>query len=505
MWVDITTSWIVRNWIRHFIVFLYVQVVFSRPSCNPQQYPKDRRCCSKCPPGTFAFVLCTGTSDTICRPCGSNEYQPDWNNETRCQTQKFCDKGRGFDPVRPENRTAAVPCRCLPGLQCSLVNCEFCERMKVCPPGYGLAVGETGRGSCAECRPGFFSNVSSATEPCRPWTDCKALGRAEKQPGTEKTDAVCGPHVPGSTTSWVVVGVLSVIVVISLVILLLFCCKDKLKSLSENVRACVQDLKSNTMCQEAAQQNGTLEIKSLIRQEGDLQESLNACGNSEKPAPGGDSEAPTGGCSCVLALKEPMEVGENEDCSQAVAPCSCRDGEGGGGRPLLEPAICGGCPEGGTELCGRSLQHGAPEAGEGRAGGDARAEADDRQGAPCCHSTDSTAKVPLSLASDGDQGLSLHLSTGDVSQGPEPECPGQTVAAGHVTGNGNTTFISNGQVMNFSGDVIVVYVSQNSQGDSGDLEEAFASPVQEETNKEGFEGVAKPKTSTALQEDTLMF
>lgn len=34
---------------------------------------------------------------------------------------------------------------------------------------------------------------------------------------------------------------------------------------------------------------------------------------------------------------------------------------------------------------------------------------------------------------------------------------------GNVTGNSNSTFISSGQVMNFKGDIIVVYVSQNSQ------------------------------------------
>nr|XP_044991228.1 tumor necrosis factor receptor superfamily member 11A-like [Jaculus jaculus] len=34
---------------------------------------------------------------------------------------------------------------------------------------------------------------------------------------------------------------------------------------------------------------------------------------------------------------------------------------------------------------------------------------------------------------------------------------------GNVTGNSNSTFISSGQVMNFKGDIIVVYVSQTSQ------------------------------------------
>ncbi|NXT37921.1 TNR11 factor, partial [Pelecanoides urinatrix] len=56
-------------------------------------------------------------------------------------------------------------------------------------------------------------------------------------------------------------------------------------------------------------------------------------------------------------------------------------------------------------------------------------------------------------------------------------------ASGNVTGNSNSTFISSGQVMNFKGDIIVVYLSQNSQEGataSGPSEENVGSPVQEE-------------------------
>ncbi|XP_061202645.1 tumor necrosis factor receptor superfamily member 11A isoform X2 [Neopsephotus bourkii] len=55
--------------------------------------------------------------------------------------------------------------------------------------------------------------------------------------------------------------------------------------------------------------------------------------------------------------------------------------------------------------------------------------------------------------------------------------------SGNVTGNSNSTFISSGQVMNFKGDIIVVYLSQNSQegaAASGPSEENVGSPVQEE-------------------------
>ncbi|XP_035283988.1 tumor necrosis factor receptor superfamily member 11A-like isoform X1 [Anguilla anguilla] len=554
MGVDITTSWIIHIWIRQLIVCVCAQVVFSKPSCGPHQYVRDKRCCKKCEPGKYMLDLCTSKDDTICRSCGPNEYQPDWNNETRCLTQKFCDRGRGFEPDRPENHTAAVPCRCRPGLQCSLVNCEYCEKMPVCRPGYGITVAETtGRGSCAECRPGLFSNVSSAIEPCRPWTDCKALGRVEKEPGTSETDAVCGPHVPGSTISWAIVAVLSVITAISLVILFLFCCKDKLKSLTENVRTCVQDLKRNSMLQETAltpydgvhgTQNRTLEITCLIRQEGDPkasqcasaggmpehaaavqttggagEPSAGACRESWEPAPAppppsSGSGSGSGSCSCALSLKEPLEVGENEDCSQAVAPpCSCPDRAAE--RPLLEPPVCdGNCSGESPAACPRCARpHGScdPCPGSGgrveRRGGASEGGVGERDcGAGAGRrSTDSATKAPLSLVSDCEPGLPLHLSTGDLTQGPELEGASHSVAAGHVTGNSNTTFISNGQVMNFSGDVIVVYVSQDSQADSGDLEEAFPNPVQEETTKEGFEVVTKPKTSQPPQENVSVF
>ncbi|XP_014385124.1 PREDICTED: tumor necrosis factor receptor superfamily member 11A [Myotis brandtii] len=48
---------------------------------------------------------------------------------------------------------------------------------------------------------------------------------------------------------------------------------------------------------------------------------------------------------------------------------------------------------------------------------------------------------------------------GPGSGSPSSEQP---PASGNVTGNSNSTFISSGQVMNFKGDIIVVYVSQNS-------------------------------------------
>ncbi|KAJ8376561.1 hypothetical protein SKAU_G00071410 [Synaphobranchus kaupii] len=136
----------------------------------------------------------------------------------------------------------------------------------------------------------------------------------------------------------------------------------------------------------------------------------------------------------------------------------------------------------------------------------ARADGDYRQNEPCCCSIDSTTVPMLSSDTDNEQDSTQEkLSVRDLSLDLDTESSSQSsdlpLTSGHVTGNNNTTFISNGQVMNFSGDVIVVYVSQNSQSSGGGPEEAFCSPVQEESSEEDFQGVTKPKMNTVPQED----
>ncbi len=44
--------------------------------------------------GKFLFTHCDGSSSTKCLDCGLEEYQPDWNSDTKCIPQKFCDEGQ---------------------------------------------------------------------------------------------------------------------------------------------------------------------------------------------------------------------------------------------------------------------------------------------------------------------------------------------------------------------------------------------------------------------------
>ncbi|XP_023654781.1 tumor necrosis factor receptor superfamily member 11A [Paramormyrops kingsleyae] len=518
MRVDFTTVWIFRGWIPHLVIILYAQAALSRPPCTQFQYLKDKRCCDKCKPGTYAFAPCTSTEKTICRPCGSKEYQPDWNNETKCHPQKFCDKEKGFIPDPAENHTAAVPCQCKPGSHCAIVNCEYCEKINNCTAGYGLTMGkQTGRGLCVPCQHGFFSSGAS-TEPCKPWTNCKVLGKTEKQAGSDKTDSVCGHVISGISPLWVIVAVLLSLVLICLVILSMFCYKEKLKPLSENLRTCVQTMKSTRIQQEAHYMRSHGPQNHVLLYEEESHGPPNACPSvrltcEELPASTDHQGAPvgahselsegeplsSGSCSCMLSARGPLEVGENEDCSQAVAPgvCSC------GADPTQEPpSYQDFCPGqlGHSASCDLSLDCGsqttrhAQTVCEGALSSGPPGDESDRLNEPCCCSIDSTVAPLQSVDQNTDQALSLHdgnkenvpavktsLELGLEVSGLSSDTP---TTSGQVSGNNNTTFISNGQVMNFSGDVIVVYVNQGSQAEENTREEACGSPVQEESTEE---------------------
>lgn len=101
-----------------------------------------------------------------------------------------------------------------------------------------------------------------------------------------------------------------------------------------------------------------------------------------------------------------------------------------------------------------------------------------------------------------------HPSQGRLpAQIPDSLCASLFLSpAGSVTGNSNSTFISSGQVMNFKGDIIVVYVSQNSQegpaAPGGGAGEPAGHPVQEESppRRDSFAGLGPrfPDACTGL-------
>lgn len=58
----------------------------SKPILHQQGFPLNA--------GKYVFDHCDGSSRTTCLDCGRDEYQPDWNSDTKCIPQKFCDEGQ---------------------------------------------------------------------------------------------------------------------------------------------------------------------------------------------------------------------------------------------------------------------------------------------------------------------------------------------------------------------------------------------------------------------------
>ncbi|XP_026035489.1 tumor necrosis factor receptor superfamily member 11A isoform X2 [Astatotilapia calliptera] len=510
-----------------------------------------------------------------------------------------------------ENSIEEEPCRCVEGFQCYPINCEFCEKIPTCRPGQGLETKHDQRKVCEPCPKGFFSDKDD-DEPCKPWTNCKADGSKEIKQGSAEADAGCGPRDPVIPMSfWVMVSVLSIIIILCPLILLLFCYKDKMKLLSVNLRSCVQNLKRTRIQQETlaplyhsgagggigggsgASKCTPCEVTKLIDQAPSSPTDNPSCtlpisvpdvkvslpfikemteeGGTERKTPMEDqskrsgepeevseeevmsvSRLLTGSCMCVIPVHEPLEVGENEDCSQAVSPgtpgsCSCggldgeRDGGGSGKEakdgnlkkvstsqsgvaplvslspPLLHTSTAvqstSPLPELYLPLSQMSpefkfhLKERSPTKWEGLY----RLMSTDSTSTE--HSTTSAMtsvtpllpspsvgelymdKPPEATAPEQDQGVPCGDSRDNKlsSQESELECSPESLqsqladpnlTSGQVSGNHNTTFISSGQVMNFSGDVIVVCVSQTSHGsDEVERDDGFGNPVQEEATE----------------------
>uniref|UniRef100_A0A8B9FCA2 TNF receptor superfamily member 11a n=1 Tax=Amazona collaria TaxID=241587 RepID=A0A8B9FCA2_9PSIT len=157
-----------------------------------QHYEYSGRCCTKCEPGKYMSARCTGTSDSVCKPCGPNEYMDVWNEEEKCLLHKICDQGKALREVNPGNSTFQRQCACTVGYHWN-EDCDCCQRNTICAPGFGVKhpVQQDQDTMCIPCPRGYFSKVASSTDECKSWTNCTALGMTEDMPGTEKSDVIC--------------------------------------------------------------------------------------------------------------------------------------------------------------------------------------------------------------------------------------------------------------------------------------------------------------------------
>ncbi|OCT71446.1 tumor necrosis factor receptor superfamily member 3 [Xenopus laevis] len=104
-------------------------------NCGEHEYfhLKHKKCCSKCPPGTYASSQCNATSNTTCTPCPADFYNEKWIYANRCKMCWPCPKDTGLVATVNCSATTATECGCQDGFVCELYNplgkCMHCRRV----------------------------------------------------------------------------------------------------------------------------------------------------------------------------------------------------------------------------------------------------------------------------------------------------------------------------------------------------------------------------------------
>ncbi|XP_053061778.1 tumor necrosis factor receptor superfamily member 11A isoform X1 [Acinonyx jubatus] len=551
-----------------------LQVTFqiTPPCTHERHYERFGRCCHKCEPGKYMSSKCTTTSESVCLPCGPDEYLDTWNEEDKCLLHKVCDSGKALVAVEPGNRTAPRRCACTAGYHWS-ADCDCCRRNAECAPGFGAQhpVQLNKDTVCEPCLVGSFSDAFSSTEKCKPWTNCSVLGETEVRHGTDKSDVVCSASLPSAEppneSKIYLPGLIILLLFISvaLVAAVIFGVYYRKKGkavtanlwhwvneacgrLSGNKESSGNNFSSTHM--EASSQREICEGVLLLTLEEKMfpedmccPDGVGLCGGVctgggpcaqgedagvltlvseiegdpfrqmptedeyvDRPSQTPDSSLslPRPGSKSTPPFPEPLEVGENdslsqcftgteglvdsESCSFTEPPCRT-DWIPIAPEKYLQKEVEGGnCPHWAA----------SPSSAEGCAGC-RNPPGEDRE--PLTP-TAKSGPLPQCAYGMGPPPEEAAEGTGQPTDGADVRLPGsvrggpgsgspssdQPPASGNVTGNSNSTFISSGQVMNFKGDIIVVYVSQNSQegpagpgGGGGGAGEPVGRPVQEES------------------------
>ncbi|XP_069884941.1 tumor necrosis factor receptor superfamily member 11A [Dipodomys merriami] len=548
---------------------LQVTVQVAPPCSRDRQYELHGRCCSRCEPGKYMSSKCTTTSDSVCLPCGPEEYLETWNEEDKCLLHKVCDTGKGLVALDPGNRTAPRRCVCTAGYHWSQ-DCQCCRRNTECAPGSGARPLQLNTDTvCEPCPLGEFSDTFSSTGRCKPWTNCTILGKTETRHGTEKSDVVCSSLPPGSPPMepQYLPGLIIVLLFVSVVVLVAVIFgvyyRKKGKALTANLWHWVNDACGSLSGNKEASGDSrpgahptassqrdacegvlllTLEQKMVLEEACSLDGAGawgHTCAGGRARAPGEDAvvfslvseeemegdpfrQIPTEdeyvdrppqtpdsslhpsppGSKSTPPFSEPLEVGENDRFSQCfLGTESLGESESclSTGPPSRTDWILGS-PEKdlGKQVEGSSGPPwgDSPEAAE--PGEDAQPAACSPKCGPSPQCAQGVGLPTEDVAGRGEGGAPPEAGAQEGLAGSArggagaASAPGDHApASGTVTGNSNSTFISSGQVMNFKGDIIVVYVSQTSQEGAAGAgsgaagaepePEPMACPVQEET------------------------
>uniref|UniRef100_A0A8C8AC97 Tumor necrosis factor receptor superfamily member 5 n=1 Tax=Otus sunia TaxID=257818 RepID=A0A8C8AC97_9STRI len=191
--------------------------------CSEKQYEHKGGCCNRCQPGEKLVSECNGTENSVCTRCESGHYQQSWTRERHCTPHDICEENAGLIVKTQGNATHNTACQCQAGTHCSDSSCQTCVENQPCQRGFGFVAAKAmARMSspCEPCAEGTFSNVSSKTEPCHPWTSCEEKGLVVKAKGTNTSDVICES---GGRSSLSVLIPITAVVVTCLVGICIYC------------------------------------------------------------------------------------------------------------------------------------------------------------------------------------------------------------------------------------------------------------------------------------------
>uniref|UniRef100_A0A3B3U6I7 Tumor necrosis factor receptor superfamily, member 1B n=1 Tax=Poecilia latipinna TaxID=48699 RepID=A0A3B3U6I7_9TELE len=130
-------------------------------------------CCKKCPPGQRLKQECSRSSDTVCEPCGPEQYIETWNYTPNCLSCTKCKAKNGLENNQTCTPARNAKCVCKRGTFCELgfdnPYCTNCRSYTVCKPGFRVSV----PGKCT-----LNSNVKCEkcpTNPCPPHTTAQTV------------------------------------------------------------------------------------------------------------------------------------------------------------------------------------------------------------------------------------------------------------------------------------------------------------------------------------------
>ncbi|NXT86492.1 TNR5 factor, partial [Anhinga rufa] len=205
--------------------------------CFDKQYEHKGRCCNRCQPGQKLVSECNDTEESVCTHCESGHYQQSWTRENHCTPHDICEENTGLIVKTQGNATHNTVCQCRAGMHCSDTSCQTCLENQPCQRGFGFVAAKAmARMSspCEPCAEGTFSNVSSKTEPCYPWTSCEEKGLVVKAKGTNTSDVICAESGRRSSLSALIP--ITAVVVTCFVGICIYCLVHRGKGLGHGKR-----------------------------------------------------------------------------------------------------------------------------------------------------------------------------------------------------------------------------------------------------------------------------